>query len=145
MVIESMSAEDTKQFAYSLGKTAAAGDIFCLSGDLGAGKTVFAKGFAQGLNVMEDVTSPTFTIVNEYCGRLKLYHFDVYRIANSDDMYDTGYEEYFFGEGVCLVEWAETVKGIIPPNAVWIQISKDLAKGENYRIITVNTSGRGEF
>ena len=137
MVIESISADDTRKIAYDLGESAAAGDIFCLSGDLGVGKTVFAKGFAQGLGVAEDVTSPTFTIVNEYLGRLKLYHFDVYRIANSDDMYGTGYEEYFFSDGVCLVEWAETVKDIIPSNAVWIQINKDLSRGENYRKITI--------
>ena len=117
------------------------GDIFCLSGDLGVGKTLFSKGFASGLGIDErEVTSPTFTIINQYNGRIPMYQFDVYRIIDIEEMDDTGYEDCFFGEGVCLVEWAEMVEDIIPENAVWILIEKDLEKGGNYRKITI----RGE-
>ena len=114
------------------------GDVFCLSGDLGVGKTVFTRGFAKGLAVEDEyITSPTFTIINEYEGRLNLYHFDVYRIGSIEEMDDTGYEEYFFGDGVCLVEWAELVEEIIPENAVWIKIEKDYNKDFDYRKITI--------
>lgn len=141
MIYESNSAEGTRQLGYSMGEKAKAGDIFCLSGDLGAGKTVFTKGFAKGLGVEELVTSPTFTIINEYEGRLPLYHFDVYRISCLEEMDDTGYEEYFFGQGVCLVEWAEMVGELIPEDAVWITVEKDYTKSEDYRKITVKQKG----
>ncbi len=141
MIYESNSAEETRQLGYSMGEKAKAGDIFCLSGDLGAGKTVFTKGFAKGLGVEELVTSPTFTIINEYEGRLPLYHFDVYRISCLEEMDDTGYEEYFFGQGVCLVEWAEMVGELIPEDAVWITVEKDYTKSEDYRKITVKQKG----
>ncbi|MGE4214897.1 MAG: tRNA (adenosine(37)-N6)-threonylcarbamoyltransferase complex ATPase subunit type 1 TsaE [Anaerotignaceae bacterium] len=139
MTIESYSPEETKALGKKLGEEAKAGSIYCLSGDLGVGKTVFTKGFAQGLGVTDQyITSPTFTIINEYQGRLKLYHFDVYRISCIDEMDDTGYEDYFFGNGVCLVEWAELVKEVIPQQAVWITVEKNLEKGDDYRKITVN-------
>ena len=132
MVYETFSPSETEKIGFEMGKNASAGDIYCLSGDLGVGKTVFTRGFAKGLGVEDEyITSPTFTIINEYEGRLNLYHFDVY---------DTGYEDYFFGNGVCLVEWAELVKEIIPENAKWITVEKDLSKGDDYRKITV----RGE-
>ncbi len=137
MVYEVYSEEETKNIGYSLAEKAAPGDIFCLKGDLGVGKTVFTKGFAQGLNIAEHITSPTFTIVNEYSGRLPFYHFDVYRIGDPDEMYDIGYEEYFFGEGVCLIEWAELIEELLPDNAVWISIEKNLEKGLSYRKIEV--------
>ena len=138
MVYETYSPEETKKIAFEMGKNAVKGDIYCLSGDLGAGKTLFSKGFAAGLEIPEDdVTSPTFTIINQYDGRLTMYHFDVYRINDIWEMDDTGYEDCFFGEGVCLVEWAEMVKDIIPENAVWINIEKDLEKGDNYRKINI--------
>ena len=141
MIYETYSPEETKQIAVNMGMNANVGDIFCLSGDLGVGKTLFSKGFASGLGIDErEVTSPTFTIINQYNGRLPMYHFDVYRIIDIEEMDDTGYEDCFFGEGVCLVEWAEMVEDIIPENAVWILIEKDLEKGENYRKITI----RGE-
>ena len=141
MIYETYSPEETKQIAVNMGINSNVGDIFCLSGDLGVGKTLFSKGFAGGLGIDErEVTSPTFTIINQYNGRLPMYHFDVYRITDIEEMDDTGYEDCFFGEGVCLVEWAEMVKDIIPENAVWILIEKDLEKGENYRKITI----RGE-
>lgn len=138
MVIESYSPEETKALGKKIGKGAKAGSIYCLSGDLGVGKTVFTKGFAEGLCVTDKyITSPTFTIINEYQGRLNLYHFDVYRISAIEEMDDTGYEDYFFGNGVCLVEWAELVKEIIPKEAVWISVEKNLEKGDDYRKITV--------
>ncbi len=136
MTIESFSPQQTEKIGFELGQKAKEGDIYCLSGDLGVGKTVFTRGFAKGLGVEEEyITSPTFTIINEYDGRLKLYHFDVYRIGSIEEMDDTGYEDYFFGDGVCLIEWAELVEEIIPPEAVWIKIEKDLDKGFDYRRI----------
>lgn len=100
--IETNNPEATEALGEKLGREARAGQIYCLSGDLGVGKTVFTKGFAKGLGITEHVTSPTFAIVNEYEGRLPLYHFDVYRISCEEEMEDTGYEEYFYGEGVCF-------------------------------------------
>lgn len=137
MIKEVFSERETYDFAYDLAQTANAGDIFCLCGDLGVGKTVFTKGFAKGLGIDEHITSPTFTIVNEYMGRLPFYHFDVYRIADPDEMYDIGFDEYIFGEGVCLIEWANIIEELIPENAKWINISKDLEKGLDYRKIEV--------
>lgn len=138
-IYEVFSEEETESIAKLIGESVKPNEIFCLSGDLGVGKTCFSKGFAKGLGVEEDVTSPTFNIVNEYknCS-INFFHFDVYRICDEDELYDIGYEEYFFAGGVCLVEWAELVKGLIPANATWIKISKDLSKGESYRIIEIN-------
>lgn len=139
LIYESFSAEDTKKIGNELGSTAKKGQIYCLIGDLGVGKTVFTKGFAEGLNIDEHITSPTFTIVNEYyCGRLPFNHFDVYRIEDPDEMYEIGYEEYFYDEGVCLVEWANLIEELLPDNAIWIKIEKDLEKGLDYRKITVS-------
>ncbi|WP_317368113.1 tRNA (adenosine(37)-N6)-threonylcarbamoyltransferase complex ATPase subunit type 1 TsaE [uncultured Tyzzerella sp.] len=138
MKIEVFCEDDTKEIAYNIAKNAKSGDIYCLCGDLGTGKTQFSKGFSKGLLIEEDITSPTFTIVNEYDkGKLPFYHFDVYRINDVEELYDIGYEEYFFGNGVCLIEWAELIKDIIPKNATWIKIYKNLEKGEDYRIIEV--------
>ncbi len=137
MVYESFSADETKALGEKIAQSAKEGSVFCLSGDLGVGKTVFTKGFAAGLDVDEYITSPTFTIVNEYEGRLKFYHFDVYRITDPDELFDIGFEEYIYGNGVCLIEWAEIVKEDIPDGAVWITIEKDLEKGLDYRRITV--------
>ncbi|MBS5793430.1 MAG: tRNA (adenosine(37)-N6)-threonylcarbamoyltransferase complex ATPase subunit type 1 TsaE [Lachnospirales bacterium] len=138
MKIEVFCEKETKEIAYNIAKNAKAGDIYCLCGELGTGKTQFSKGFSKGLLIDEDITSPTFTIVNQYDdGRLPFYHFDVYRINDIDELYDIGYEEYFFGRGVCLIEWAELIKDIIPKNAIWIKIYKNLEKGEDYRVIEV--------
>ena len=123
MIKESYSENETFELARSIAENAKAGEIYCLDGDLGAGKTVFAKGFAEGLGITEPVTSPTFTIVKEYRdGRLPLFHIDVYRIRDPDEMFAIGYEEYFFGNGVCLVEWSELIEELIPDNAVHIYI-----------------------
>lgn len=120
--IISKNEEETKEIGYKLGKLLKKGDMVCLSGDLGAGKTTFTKSIAKGLDVGEDVTSPTFTIINEYDGRLQVYHFDVYRIMSIDEMYDIGYEEYFYGDGVCIVEWASEIIELIPKEHLWIEI-----------------------
>lgn len=138
MIIESFSEKETLEAGIKLGKEAVKGDIYCLKGDLGVGKTVFTKGVANGLGIKDYITSPTFTIVNIYNGNLTLYHFDVYRISEAEEMYNIGYEEMFFGEGVCLVEWAELIDEIIPPEAIWIKIEKDLNKGVDYRKININ-------
>lgn len=138
MVYETMSADETFKLAKKISQKALPGWVVCLDGDLGVGKTVFTKGFAKGLSIEEDVNSPTFTIVQVYDeGKLPLYHFDVYRIGDSEEMYEIGYEEYFFGEGVCLIEWSRQIEDIIPDDAVKIYIEKDLQKGLNYRKITV--------
>lgn len=138
IVKESFSMEDTFELGKQFGAAAKEGAVFCLSGDLGTGKTVFTQGFAAGMEIAEPVNSPTFTIVQEYdSGRLPLYHFDVYRISDIEEMDEIGCDDYFFGRGVCLVEWAELVREIIPDNAVWITIRKDLDKGFDYRSITI--------
>ena len=139
MIYEVYSEEETRKIGYELGEKAAKGEIYCLQGDLGVGKTVFTKGFAQGLNITEHITSPTFTIVNEYhSGRIPFYHFDVYRIRDVEEMFEIGYEEYFYGHGVCLIEWAELITDILPDDVKWIKIEKDLTSdNENYRKIEV--------
>ena len=137
MKLESFSAEETFAIGKKLGEEAKAGAVFCLSGDLGVGKTVFTKGFAVGLGVTDTVNSPTFTIVQEYKGRLPFYHFDVYRIEEPEEMEEIGYEDYFYGDGACMIEWAELIEELIPADAVRVCIKKDLQKGTDYRLITV--------
>ena len=137
-VYESFSEDITFEIGKKLGEKADKGDIICLEGDLGVGKTVFTKGFATGLNIEENIDSPTFTIVHEYTeGRLPLYHFDVYRIGDISEMDEIGYEDYFFGEGVCLIEWASRIEELIPESAIHIIIEKDLSKGFEYRRVVV--------
>lgn len=129
----------TFEFAKKIGEKLKSGDVLCLDGDLGVGKTVFTKGVAAGLGIKDDVSSPTFTLIQEYYGgRLPLYHFDVYRIDGLWDMDDLGYEEYFYGEGVCLVEWGSMIKELFPENTIYVRIEKDLEKGFDYRKITVS-------
>lgn len=138
MIKEVYSEKETRDFAYKIAQEVQPGQVYCLDGDLGVGKTVFTKGFALGLGIEDDITSPTFTIVNEYhSGRMPFYHFDVYRIGDEDEMFDIGFDEYIDGNGVCLIEWAELIKSIIPKNAIYIKISKDLSKGLDYRKIEV--------
>ena len=134
----SASPEETEAVAAELAKEVSAGSIYTLSGDLGAGKTVFAKGFAKGLGISSPVTSPTFTLVNEYHeGRLPLFHFDVYRLGEAEELYDTGFFDYLSRGGVCLIEWAERVEEIIPKPYFSIVIEKDLSRGEDFRSITL--------
>ena len=136
--LDSFSEKETFQIAKKLAEKAQPGEVYCLSGDLGVGKTIFTKGFAAGLGITEPVSSPTFTIVQIYEeGRLPLYHFDVYRIEDIEEMEEIGYEDCFYGEGVCLVEWAELIKEILPENRKKIKIEKNLEKGFDYRRITI--------
>ena len=138
MIYETNSEKETFELGKNLGEQAKAGQIFCLNGDLGVGKTVFTQGFAKGLGIEENVNSPTFTIIQVYEeGRIPLYHFDVYRIGDPEEMYEIGYEEYFFGEGVCLIEWSKLIEELIPEEAINIEIDKNLEKGLDYRKITV--------
>ena len=144
MKIDSFSSSDTYQTGYRMGLNAKKGEVYCLSGDLGVGKTVFTQGFAKGLGVEEAVNSPTFTIIQEYVdGRLPFYHFDVYRIGDIEEMEEIGYEDYFYGEGVCLIEWSELIEELIPQKKTKITIKKELYKGFDYREITVE-NGREE-
>ncbi|MFR8169186.1 MAG: tRNA (adenosine(37)-N6)-threonylcarbamoyltransferase complex ATPase subunit type 1 TsaE [Marvinbryantia sp.] len=144
MILETWSEQETFDAGRRLGEQAAPGQIFALLGDLGTGKTVFTKGMAAGLGIEEPVSSPTFTIVQIYEeGRLPLYHFDVYRIADPEEMEEIGYEDCFFGEGVCLVEWADLIGELMPENTVWIRIEKDLEKGFDYRRIEVTYENSG--
>lgn len=137
-IIETYSPEETFQAGKRLGEQAGKRQVYCLDGDLGVGKTVFTQGFAKGLGIQSDVNSPTFTIIQQYEeGRLPLYHFDVYRIGDISEMDEIGYEDCFYGEGVCLIEWASLVEEIIPETAIEIRIEKDLEKGFDYRKITV--------
>lgn len=137
--IISKSPEQTYELGGHLGKVLQKGDIICLTGDLGAGKTAFTKGIGAGLDIKEFITSPTYTIINEYQGRIPLYHFDVYRLEGVEEMYELGYEEYFFGDGAVVVEWADIVKDIIPQERLWITILR--GKEEDTREIIFDDSG----
>ena len=146
MEIISNSEKDTFELGFSLAQKAVPGDIFCLEGDLGAGKTVFAKGFGKGLGISEPISSPTFTILHEYCdGRLPLYHFDAYRIDDPAELYEIGYDEYFFGTGVCLIEWPSKIAELIPKNAAVISILRNPRKGSEYRDIIFQTASEASF
>ena len=133
---ETNGPEETFEIGKQLGMEANPGEVYCLDGDLGVGKTVFTQGFASGLGITEPVNSPTFTIVQQYEeGRLPLYHFDVYRIGDVEEMDEIGYEDCFYGEGVCLIEWSTLIQEILPEDAIHITIEKDLEKGFDYRRI----------
>ena len=138
MLIETHSAEETFELGKKIGQNAKAGELYCLTGDLGVGKTVFTQGLAAGLGITEPVNSPTFTILQIYEeGRIPFYHFDVYRIEEIEEMEEIGYEEYFDGEGVCLIEWANLIEEILPEEHIRIVIEKDLASGFDYRTIRI--------
>jgi tRNA threonylcarbamoyladenosine biosynthesis protein TsaE len=137
--IVSKSAEQTFMIGEALGRLLKQGDIICLTGDLGAGKTAFTKGIGKGLEIKEFITSPTYTIINEYEGTLPLYHFDVYRLEGVEEMLELGYEEYFYGDGAVVVEWADIVKDIIPQERLWITIVK--GREEDVREIIFDASG----
>ena len=138
---ETYSAEETRRLGEQFGKNAVPGQVYTLRGDLGVGKTVFTQGFAAGLGIPEPVSSPTFTILQEYEeGRIPFYHFDVYRISDVDEMYEIGCEDFFYGQGVCMIEWAELIREILPENRICITIEKDLEKGFDYRKIEVDES-----
>lgn len=138
MKYESFKSEDTFELGKKIGAEAKPGQVYCLLGDLGVGKTVFTQGFAKGLQIEEPISSPTFTILQEYEeGRMPFYHFDVYRIADVEEMDEIGYEDYFYGAGVCLIEWANLITEILPEQMMIIKIEKDLFRGFDYRVITV--------
>jgi tRNA threonylcarbamoyladenosine biosynthesis protein TsaE len=141
MIFESFKMEDTFALGKKLGEDAKPGQAFCLLGDLGTGKTVFTQGFANGLGILEPVNSPTFTIVQVYEeGRLPFYHFDVYRIEDIEEMYEIGYEDYFYGNGVCLIEWSNLIEELLPAERTTITIEKDLDKGFDYRKINIDVT-----
>ena len=140
MVFESLCAEDTYNFGRMLGEKVPAGTVICLSGELGTGKTLFSKGFAKGLSVDEPIVSPTFTIVQEYKdGRLPLYHFDTYRIVDPYEMDEIGFDDYLYGDGICLIEWPEMVEELLPEKRIEIKITKCLEKGTDFRYIEMIT------
>ena len=138
MIKETFSPEETFAFGKWIGEKALPGQVYTLVGDLGVGKTVFTQGVAEGLGITEPVNSPTFTIIQEYeSGRISFYHFDVYRISDPEEMYEIGFEEYIEGEGVCFIEWANLIEELLPAQYTEIHIDKDLSKGFDYRLITV--------
>lgn len=142
MIIETFSADETYEYGRKIGSEAQPGDVYCLTGDLGVGKTVFTQGFAAGLGVEEAVSSPTFTIVQEYEGeKMPFYHFDVYRIGDVEEMDEIGFDDYVYGEGVCLIEWANLIREILPEDFVGLLIEKDMDKGFDYRKITLEKGG----
>lgn len=138
-IIETNSEQETRALGMELARNARPGQIYALIGDLGVGKTVLTQGIAEGLGITEPVSSPTFTIVQVYEeGRMPFYHFDVYRIGDIEEMDEIGYEDYFFGEGVCLIEWASLIKELIPEHVICVTIEKELDKGFDYRTITID-------
>lgn len=138
MIIETRSGEETFALGKKIGEMAKPGQIFTLIGDLGVGKTVFTQGLAKGLEVKEPISSPTFTIVQVYeSGRLPFYHFDVYRIGDIEEMEEIGYDDYFFGQGVCMIEWANLIEELLPEKYIEVTIEKDLEKDFDYRRITI--------
>lgn len=138
MEYDSFNPDDTYNIAKLLGEDARAGDVICLIGNLGVGKTLFSQGFAKGLGIEESVSSPTFTIVQQYDeGRLPLYHFDVYRIEDSDEMEEVGFADMLYGDGVCLIEWADLISDILPEHYTTVTINKNLDRGFDYRRIQI--------
>ena len=138
MIIETNSPQETKELGKKMAERAKPGDVFTLVGDLGVGKTVFTQGIAEGLGIDEPVNSPTFTIVQEYeSGRMPFYHFAVYRIGDPEEMDEIGFDDYIYGDGLCLIELADLIEEILPEKRVAIRIEKDLEKGFDYRRITI--------
>lgn len=133
------SLDETEEFGIKLGKLLKKGHIVCLNGDLGAGKTTLTKAIGLGLDVKEYITSPTFTLINQYKGRLPVYHFDVYRLENADELFDLGFDEYFYGNGVCIIEWAEKIEKLLPKERIELDIKK--GKDINERVINITAYG----
>lgn len=143
MTVETWNAGETFALGEKIGREAKSGTVITLIGDLGVGKTVFTQGIASGLGIKEPISSPTFTIVQIYeSGRMPFYHFDVYRIGDIEEMDEIGYEDCFFGDGLCIVEWADLIAELIPADATRIVIEKELTKGFDYRRITIGTEGK---
>lgn len=135
-----MSVRETVALGIKLGEILESGDVVCLNGDLGTGKTALANGIAEALGVAGYITSPTFTIVNEYKGRIPFYHFDVYRIMHPDEMFEIGFEEYINGDGVVVIEWADLIADILPDEYIRVDIRKDPGNLDS-RIITIEFKG----
>ena len=133
----SNSEEETRKAAAEIAAGLKPGDVIALNGDLGAGKTAFVKGIAEYFSCEDDVTSPTFTLVNEYGGDVCIYHFDVYRIENPSIEECDWMDDYFFGDGICIIEWADNIKSVLPADSIRIDILKDPLKGDDYREIIV--------
>lgn len=141
-IYETYSAEETRALGRKIGEMAQPGDVYTLVGDLGVGKTVFTQGIAEGLGITEPVSSPTFTIVQIYEeGRMPFYHFDVYRIGDPEEMDEIGYEDYFYGDGLCMIEWANLIEELLPDTRYDVTIEKDLERGFDYRRITISRRG----
>ena len=139
MIIETRSAQETYELGLKIGKEAKKGQVYTMVGDLGVGKTVFTQGMAHGLGIKEPISSPTFTIVQVYEeGKMPFYHFDVYRIGDIEEMEEIGYDDYFFGNGVCLIEWAELIQELLPKQIISVTIEKNPEKGFDYRKITID-------
>ncbi len=135
--LKSNSTEQTKAFAKELAKEISPGSVICMYGDLGAGKTAFVQGMADALNSSDYVSSPTFTIVNEYNADIPIYHFDVYRISDSEEMFEIGFEEYLYGNGIVIIEWAELIEDILPKERINITINRDMQNPETDREIII--------
>jgi tRNA threonylcarbamoyladenosine biosynthesis protein TsaE len=142
LIYESFSPEETHTLGRQIGEAAQPGEVYTLIGDLGVGKTVFTQGFADGLGITEPVSSPTFTIIQVYDeGRMPFYHFDVYRIGDVEEMDEIGYEDCFYGDGVCMIEWANLIREILPERYREVTIEKDPERGFDYRRITICENG----
>jgi len=141
--IKTCSVEETVEEGRKLGGMLGKGDVVCLVGELGAGKTAFVSGMASALGVKGRVTSPTFAIVNEYPGETPLYHFDVFRVAGPEEIFETGFDEYMDGSGVVVIEWADRIKEILPDSCIWVNISRDEDAGEDTRTIAVKFAEDG--
>lgn len=142
IIYETFSPEETRELGRKIGIEAKPGSVYTLVGDLGVGKTVFTQGIAEGLEIKEPICSPTFTIIQVYEeGRMPFYHFDVYRIGDIEEMDEIGYEDYFYGEGICMIEWANLIEEILPERRWDITIEKDLEKGFDYRKIMIKEIG----
>lgn len=137
----SSNSKETEQIGQRIGEILRPGDVICLSGDLGVGKTTLVKGLAKGLGIKDHLTSPTFTIVNQYEGKHLLYHFDVYRVNDVDELYAIGFEEYIYSEAVSVIEWAELISDILPKEKLWVEIKKDVNNSEDYRKIILIPNG----
>lgn len=143
--IKTDSFEETVGLGSRLGMLLGSGDVVCLTGNLGTGKTAFTSGIAEALGIKGYITSPTFTLVNEYNARIPLYHFDVYRIADPEEMFEIGFDEYLEGSGVVVIEWADLIKDILPDDCIWVKIAKKLDNGQNIRIISIHFKGNKYF
>jgi len=143
MIYDSYSENDTQKIAEDMADNIKSGDVICLNGELGAGKTVFVTALARAMGVTEYISSPTFTIVNEYSGRIPIYHFDVYRISDCDEMFEIGFDEYIYGGGLCIIEWSSNIEDILPEERYEVNIRRNYDNGDDYREISIKKCGKG--